>query len=247
MQALDRALNTLEKTTGFSRAFDDVVVRRGGWPNQWLTPQEINHHLTVRGFWTRGRQAVHFESRVRLVQHYLDGLIDTPAPAGDFWGTDAGASGSSISGKSAAATVGHGWKRFDGQYKHNPKTKLIEYRGVKMGRSFDRRAYQRTPVDRVTCQYGPVINMSPIGMMFTATEPREFQTGQRGYVRINHGETSLRVRVKIVWLSAQGPHTRVGVDYRGLTPHDRKTIEQIILLAGDADADEGDRRKSPRL
>ncbi|MEO1236113.1 MAG: PilZ domain-containing protein [Planctomycetota bacterium] len=245
--ALDRALATLEKTTGFSSAFEAIVVRRGGWPNRWMTPTQINDELTARHFWTRGRHVVNPDGRVRLITHYLDSLVDQPSlpdAADDFWGD-----GSSLNGKSsasAAASSGGGWKRFDGQYKLNPQTKLVEYRGAKMGRSFDRRSYQRIPVDGVSCQYGPVLNMSAMGLMFCTVSDRAFSVGQRGYLRISHGDVSLRFRGKIVWVGPTEHGTRVGIDYRGLSADDQKTIQDIILVAGDPDDDRFERRKTPR-
>lgn len=258
MQALDRALATLEKSTGFSQAFEDIVVRRGGWPNRWLTPTQINDELTGRGFWSGGRKAVHTESRVRLVKRYLDALIDGPpggsaASSGEMMG-DSTVSGllnqaSSLHGqplphKRRADDAGGAWKRFDGQYKHNPKHKLIEYRGAQMGRSFDRRTYLRVATKDLDCQYGPVLNLSQAGLMFCMVDEKPgMVVGSRGFLRITHGLTSLRVKVKVVWMSPTPHGTRVGADFRGLTKDDEKTISTLIKNAGDPDDDSFDRRR----
>lgn len=272
MQALDRALATLEKSTGFSQAFEDIVVRRGGWPNRWLTPKQINDELTGRGFWGGGRKAVHTESRVRLITRYLDALIDGPpgGGSGDRSGEDSWMGGrpddsaavlmgdSTVSGllndssslhgkklppKRRASDTACAWKRFDGQYKHNPKTKLIEYRGAQMGRSFDRRTFLRVALKDVQCQYGPVLNLSQAGLMFCMVDEKPgMTTGSRGFLRITHGLTSLRVKVKVVWMSPTPHGTRVGVDFRGLTKDDEKTISKLIREAGDPEDDTFDRR-----
>ncbi len=260
MQALDRALATLEKSTGFSRAFEDIVVRRGGWPNRWLTPTQINDELTARGFWSGGRKAVHIESRVRLIKRYLDALIDGP-PAAIASDPEASQLGdSTVNGllNASSSLVGEvpkpharragdthsAWKRFDGQYKHNPKHKLIEYRGAQMGRSFDRRTYLRVATKNLDCQYGPVLNLSQAGLMFCMVDEKPgMVAGSRGFLRINHGTTSLRVKVKVVWMSPTPYGTRVGVDFRGLTKDDEKTIAKLILEAGDPEDDSFDRRR----
>ncbi|MEM1446900.1 MAG: PilZ domain-containing protein [Planctomycetota bacterium] len=271
MQALDRALATLEKSTGFSRAFEDIVARRGGWPNRWLTPKQINDELTGRGFWSGGRKAVHIESRERLIKRYLDALIDGPPEestlggdeswAGDQPGDSAAVlmGDSTVSGLLNQSSSLHGqkltpkrraddtdsdWKRFDGQYKYKPKTKLIEYRGARMGRSFDRRTFMRVPTRDLNCQYGPVLNLSQAGLMFCMVDEKPgMVAGSRGYLRLTHGLTSLRVKVKVVWMSPTPHGTRVGVDFRGLTPRDNKVITQLIRDAGDPDGEPCDRRR----
>lgn len=264
MQALDRALATLEKSTGFSRAFDDIVARRGGWPNRWMTPTQINDELASRGFWSSGgRKAVHTDSRARLIKRYLDALIDGPqtdACAGSATGLqepslmgDSTVQGllnasSSVHGKTLpnrrrASDTASTWKRFDGQYKHNPKHKLIEYRGAQMGRSFDRRTFLRVATKDVHCQYGPVVNLSQAGLMFCMVDERPgMVAGSRGFIRITHGTTSLRVKVKVVWMSPTPHGTRVGVDFRGLTDADQQTITKLIREAGDPEEDAFDRR-----
>ena len=248
MQALDRAITTLEAKTGFSRAFEEIVVHRGGWPNRWMTPEQINDELTSRGFWSGGRKAVHLDSRARLVQHYLDTLIDQPKKAEDSWagGSPAGSSFWGVVGspKRRAGDTDCVWKRFDGQYKHNPKTKLIEYRGAKMGRTFDRRSFLRVPTKDLNCQYGPVVNLSQAGLMFCMVDEKPgMKVGSRGFLRLTHGPTSLRVKVKVVWISPTPHGTRVGADFRGLTQDDQQTITQLLRDAGDPDAEPFDRRK----
>lgn len=263
MLALDRALATLEMDTGFSRAFDDIVVRRGGWPNRWLTPEQINHELEGRGFWKGSRRSVNADSRVRLVQRYLDARVEMTQADGDSWtgkkggssllgGSSGESSGGSCGGSSflptalaegrRAGDVPSEWKRFDGQYKHNPHTKLIEYRGAKASRSFDRRAYLRVTVEKVSCQYGPVLNLSPMGLMFSTDDEPKMNSGDRGFLRIVHSQTSLRVRAKVIQITTTPLGSRVGVDFRGLTDDDRQTIAKIIADAGDPDDDSLERR-----
>ncbi|MEM6460175.1 MAG: PilZ domain-containing protein [Planctomycetota bacterium] len=266
MQALDRAIRTLEQNTGFSRAFHDLVVRRGGWPNRWMTPAEIDAALTRRGFWEGPRRDVLPDARVRLITHYLDRLIDAGKTAGsssgDTWkGSDSGGGSSfGLPGRDASALgsewsesggSGGGWQRFDGQYKHAPKTKLVEYRGARMGRSFDRRNYLRVVVRDTHTQYGPVLNLSPGGLMFCVADPeheKKFRVGGRGFLRLTctaaEPRVSIRVRCKIVWMSPTEYGTRVGVDFRGLTPDDQKSIARVIAEAGDPDDDTYDRRKT---
>lgn len=252
MLALDRALATLEKDTGFGRAFEDLAVRRGGWPNRWMTPAQINNELEARGFWAGRRRAVHLDSRVRLVQRYLDVLVDRTKASGDSWTGRKGASTGEGSGGSflpadlldgrRAGDLPSEWRRFDGQYKHNPRTKLIAYRGAKASRSFDRRATLRIAVTGVACQYGPVLNLSPLGLMFSTDEPPKMKAGDRGFLRLTHGRTSLRVRAKVIQITTTPLGSRVGVDFRGLSDDDRKMIARMIAEAGDADGDSFDRR-----
>ena len=211
MFALDRALQQLEKLSGFSEAFDDLTVRRGGFPHGWLTPRRINDELTARGFWRGQRSAVHPDARVRLLTHFLDHRVELPTP--DEY---------------------RNWKRFDGQYKRNPKTKLIDYRQAG-GRGFDRRSRARTPVTGVACQYGPVLDLSPVGLSFCTVDPPKMKPGDRGYLRITHGRTSLRVRAKTIWVSPSDHGTRVGLDFRGLSPADSETITRIMISATDHD------------
>ncbi|MEM9883594.1 MAG: PilZ domain-containing protein [Planctomycetota bacterium] len=262
MQALDRAIRTLEQNTGFSRAFHDLVVRRGGWPNRWMTPHEINAALTRRGFWNGPRRDVLADAQVRLITHYLDRLIDAGKAAGpssgDTWKNASAGSSFGLPGRDASAigsewSESGGWQRFDGQYKHAPKTKLVEYRGAQMGRSFDRRNYLRVVVHDTHTQYGPVLNLSPGGLMFCTADPeqeKKFRVGGRGFLRLtctaSDPAVSLRVRCKIVWLSPTDHGTRVGVDFRGLTHDDQKAIARVIAEAGDPDDDTYERRKNPR-
>lgn len=258
MQALDRALATLEKSTGFSRAFEDIVARRGGWPNRWLTPTQINDELTGRGFWSGGRKAVHVESRVRLIKRYLDALIDTPPDRDAFTGDSVLLGDSTVAqllnGDSAEldgpkpnrqrdSDASRGWKRFDGQYKYKPKTKLIEYRGSRRSRSFDRRNHVRVATKDLHCQYGPVLNLSQAGLMFCTVEERPgMVTGNRGFLRLTHGTTSLRVKVKVIWMSQTPEGTRVGVDFRNLKAADHHTISRLLREAFDPDGEVPDRR-----
>ena len=225
--SLDRALEQLDRTTGFAQAFHDLVVRRGGFPRGWLTAPQINAELTARGFWQGDRRAVHPQARLRLLTHFLDRLVDQPPAAGRD----------------------QEWKRFDGQYKRNPKTKLIEYRGAQMGRGFDRRAYLRVATVDLHVQYGPVLNLSETGLMFCTVETPKMNVGSRGYLRLTHApsKTSIRVRAKVVWMSPTPHGTRVGVDFRNLTLQDQAVIARLLVDAGDPDDQTTDRRRSPRL
>ena len=237
MLALDRALSQLDKATGFAKAFDELVVRRGGFPHGWLTAEKIHVELTARGFWRGDRGAVHPHARLRLLTRFLDQLVDQP----DRRKSD------------------QEWKRFDGQYKRNPQTRLIEYRGAQMGRSFDRRSYLRVAVANMHTQYGPVLNLSDTGLMFSSTEPPKMQVGSRGYLRLTHPptHTSIRVKAKIVWMSPTAPGgptsapsprgTRIGADFRGLTMQDQAVIAKLLVDAGDPDDETFDSRRSPRL
>ena len=225
--SLDRALKQLDQTAGFARAFDDLVVRRGGFPHGWLTAQKINAELTARGFWRGPLESVHPRARLRLLTRYLDQLVDHPANTPNP----------------------QNWKRFDGQYKRNPQTKLIEYRGAQMGRSFDRRAYLRVAVTDVSVQYGPVLNLSETGLMFCTVDTPKMNVGSRGYLRVTHppSKTSIRVKAKVVWMSPTPHGTRVGVDFRGLSLQDQAVIARLLADAGDPEDDSFERRQSPRL
>ncbi len=257
MLAVDRALVYLEETTGFGRALDEIVVGRGGWPNRWLTPGQINDELTARGFWRGPRRHVHLDARVRLLTRYLDHRVERPGQpittassdlpdntASDLHADDSAASNRFASLAHAAGGTSRGtsasggeWKRFDGQYKHNPRTKLIEYRGQRMAsNAFDRRAFTRVPVAGVKCQYGRVADMSTMGLRFHAPRSAAIEVGHRGYLRLAYGRISLRVRVKIVWISPGDRDLEIGADYRNLTSQDHQTILRIVAAAGD---DEG--------
>ncbi|MEM7625165.1 MAG: PilZ domain-containing protein [Planctomycetota bacterium] len=212
MLALDRALNQLEKQTGFARDFDRLVVERGGFPCGWMTAEKINEELAARGFWGGSRRAVHPDGRVRLIERFLDQRVEEFLPAAQ-----------------------NGWKRFDGQYKRNPRTRLVDYRGQQMGQSFSRRGHTRVEVDGVTCQYGPVINLAPAGLMFCTVEPPKMKAGDRGYLRIEYGSISLRVRVKVVWVNPDEHGTQVGCDFRGLTFEDQQNLSRIMIGASTGD------------
>lgn len=185
-------------------------MHRGGWPNAWMTAEQIVEELDHRGFWSGHRRLVMPQARTRLMQHFLDQLIEEGL-------TKAGDEG--------------GWKRFDGQYKRNPKTKLIDYRAQTMGRTYDRRSWQRRRVEGVRCQYGPVINLSAQGMMFTSEDRLDLQPNQRGFLRITFGKKSVRVRAKIVWTSPGPKGVEVGCDFRRLTPQDVLTLQDITAEA----------------
>jgi len=220
MLALDRALTQLEKQTGFAQDFDRLVIGRGGFPCGWMTAEKINEELAARGFWRGPRRAVNPDGRVRLIERFLDQRVEEFLPQAK-----------------------NGWQRFDGQYKRNPKTKLIDYRGPQMGRSFNRRNFSRTPVKGVECQYGPVLNLSPGGLMFCTVDKPTLAIDSRGFLRISYGDLSLRVRCKVIWVMPSSVGTRVGVDFRGLTDADSKTLQNIAETAGDPDDDSCDRRR----
>jgi hypothetical protein len=209
MVALERALHQLEKS-GFSRAFDDLTAHRGGFPSGWLTARKINNELTARGFWRGARSVVHEECRLRVLKHFLDQRVDHPTP--DAY---------------------RNWKRFDGQYKRNPQTRMIDYRKAGPTRGMDRRALPRTPVRGVRCQYGRVLDLSPVGLSFVTVEPPKMKAGDRGFLRITHGNVSLRVRAKAVWVTPNEGGTRVGMDFRGLTVGDQQTLTRMMLAAAE--------------
>lgn len=208
MLALDRALTQLEKQTGFAKDFDRLVVGRGGFPCGWMTAEQINAELDARGFWNGSRRNVHPDGRARLIERFLDQRVE------DF-----------------LSSARCGWKRFDGQYKRNPRTRLVDYRGPEMGRTINRRDHARVEVDGVTCQYGPVTNLSPIGLMFSTVDPPKMKAGDRGFLRLTWNDLSLRVRVKTVWVSPDDHGTRVGCDFRGLQLEDQQNLSRIMIGA----------------
>ncbi len=118
-----------------------------------------------------------------------------------------------------------------------------------MSKSFDRRSYLRLTMVEVHVQYGPVLNMSDTGLLFCTVDEPKMKVGSRGYIRITHApsKTSLRVKVKIVWMSPTPHGTRIGADFRGLTMQDQAVIAKLMVDAGDPDDDSFERRKSPRL
>ncbi len=210
LTALDRAIAQLEKTTGFGRAFDDLVVRRGGFPHGWLTPRKINNELTARGFWKGSRSAVHPDARLKLITRFLDLRVEQPTGQPE-----------------------QEWKRFDGQYKLNPKTRLIDYRGAQqMSRGFDRRDHARLDMVDVHCQYGPVLNLSKGGLVFSTEKPK-MNAGDRGYLRITHGQLSVRVKAKTIWVTPGEHGTHVGMDFRGLDLPAQQMIGRIMLAAAE--------------
>lgn len=210
MVALDRALSRLDKHANFSKAFDHLVVERGGFPCGWMTAQQINDELEARGFWSGPRGVVLTESRARLVKRFLDQRCDEFLPSDN-----------------------HGWQRFDGQYKRNPKTKLVKETGRHLSGSFNRRANRRATVEFVNCQYGPVKNLGMRGVMFLCEGPPEMSVGAKGYLKISHGDVSVRLKVKVLWLEEDEEEggTRVGCIFRDLKPEDEQTIARIMKSA----------------
>ena len=225
MIAEERALAYLETHTAFSRHFDRLS-QRGGWARRWLTATQITIELGEQGFWQGKRRAVLPEARAKLVGRHLDKLVDRVAPS---------------DGSSLAAAAEHlpgtgQWKRFDGQYKRNPQTRLVGYRAKEMARSFDRRAFERVKVRGVRCQYGPVLDMSTMGLHFRCEAMRHFEIGSKGYLRISHAGGSLRLRVKVVWLGpAIDLGREIGVEFRRPDDEARKTIAEILGSAGEGD------------
>lgn len=212
MLALDRALTQLEKNTGFAKDFDRLVVGRGGFPSGWMTAEQINQELDGRGFWRGSRSVVHADGRVRLLERFLDQRVEEFLPSAK-----------------------NGWKRFDGQYKRNPRTRLIDYRGQQASRSISRRDHTRVDIEGVTCQYGPVMNISPVGLMFSTVESPKMAAGDRGFLRIKWHNISLRVRVKAIWVSPDDHGTRVGCDFRNLSVDDQQNLSRIMIGAATED------------
>lgn len=209
MFALDRALAQLDQTTGFARDFDDIVVTRGGFPDRWMTAEHLNHELTKRGFWDEKRSDVHGVDRVRLIERFLDQRVEHPDDDPE-----------------------HAWKRFDGQYKRNPQTQLIDDRAPHE----ELREVRRVDVKDMRCQYGPVVNLSSRGLLFCTVDKPKMKVGDRGFLRLKHADTRLKVFVKVHWMKPSPHGTQVGADFRRLSPMAQQTIARLLIDAADEDA-----------
>lgn len=206
MLPIARALKTLEEKTGFSQAFNKATEASDNWPARWMTAVQVNHELKERGFWARTRSVVHPDARVRLVAHHLDQLVLQST-------RDGGAAG---------------WKRFDGQYKLNPVSKLLDEPKGSNSKRRPQRTSPRTPVAGVSCQYGPVLDMSPVGVRFRSEREADFMTGQKGFIRLKCGAQTVRIKVRILWMQDGIEGLTVGCDFRRLEDEQRALIEHIL-------------------
>lgn len=218
MLPIARALKTLEEKTGFSRAFVRATERSENWPARWMTAAQVNEELNERGFWARDRRAVHPDARVRLIAHYLDEQVLKASREGGPGG----------------------WQRFDGQYKLNPQSKLLDEPGRRKEHPRGHRASPRKTVSAVTCQYGPVLDMSDTGLRFCSEREADFMTGQKGFIRIKCGLLTVRVKVRILWMKDGVEGLLVGCDFRRVEEEQRTLLNEILetgsKLAGGAKA-----------
>ncbi len=218
MLPIARALKTLEEKTGFSKAFSRATESSDNWPARWMTAAQVNLELKERGFWASARSVVHQDARDRLVAYHLDQLVLQATHAG-------------------GAT---GWKRFDGQYKLNPVSKLLDTPKTHGSARRSQRSAPRTPVADVSCQYGPVLDMSPMGVRFVSEREADFMTGQKGFIRLKCGAQTVRVKVRILWMQDGIEGLTVGCDFRRLEDEQRALIDEILekgsQMARNADA-----------
>jgi len=218
MLPIARALKTLEEKTGFSRAFVRATERSENWPARWMTAEQVNDEMKARGFWARDRRAVHPNARVRLIAHYLDEQV------------------------LKASRVGGpgGWQRFDGQYKLNPQSRLLDEPGRRKREPEAQRFSRRKKVVGVTNQYGPVLDMSNSGIRFRSEREADFMTGQKGFIRLKCGLLTVRVKVRVLWMKDGVDGLIVGCDFRRVEEEQRSILDQILAagseLAGGAEA-----------
>lgn len=218
MLPIARTLKTLEEKTHFSRSFLRATERSENWPAQWMTAEQINEELTQRGFWARERRVVHPDARVRVVTYYLDQQVLKASHAGG---------------------VG-GWKCFDGQYKLNPQSKLLNEPSRAKSEPRGHRSSMRKTVSEVRCQYGPVLDMSETGLRFCSEREADFLTGQKGFIRLSCGPLTVRVKVRILWMTDGVEGLTVGCDFRRVEDEQRTLLDQILArgseLAGGSEA-----------
>ena len=211
MLPIARALKTLEEKTGFSRAFIRATERSENWPSRWMTAAQVNDEMETRGFWARDRRAVHPDARERLIAHYLDEQV-----------------------LKASRTGGPGgWQRFDGQYKLNPQSKLLDDPANRKESHRGHRTSPRKTVSGVTCQYGPVLDMSDTGVRFRSEREADFMTGQKGFIRLKCGLLTVRVKVRILWMKDGVDGLLVGCDFRRVEEEQLMLLDQILTLGSE--------------
>ncbi len=214
MLPIARALKTLEEKTGFSRAFIRATERSENWPARWMTAEQINEEMKARGFWSGDRRVVHVDARIRLITHYLDEQVL----------------------KASRESSHEGWKRFDGQYKLNPQSKLLQEPKRRRTDGSTQRVALRKVVTGVTCQYGPVMDMSDTGIRFISEREADFMTGQKGFIRLKCGLLTVRIKVRILWMNDGVEGLAVGCDFRRVEEEQRTLLDQI-LTAGSQQAE----------
>ena len=133
-----------------------------------------------------------------------------------------------------------GWQRFDGQYKLNPQSKLINDPTKRRRTSTDQRVEARSDVAGVTCQYGPILDMSRTGVRFRSDREADFLAGQKGFIRLTCGKLTVRTSVKVLWMKDGVEGLSVGCDFRRIDEEQQLLINKILAtgidLLGDSQA-----------
>jgi len=203
MDAINEVLTFLERHTDFSKDLADLV-QRPQWPAGWLSSYQLAQEVERFGFWNGLRSRIPQETRTRLLDRFLQQAADDEAS---------------------------GWTCVDDQYKFNPTDNDIDNGKAVTNPDSQRRRHGRVQCEMLTCQFGPVANLSASGVMVIGIGKPQHQVDDRVPLNLTCLDHRVSVTARVAWTRPTDTGYRMGLEFTDMTAEQAQTIRELLPIA----------------
>ncbi len=208
MQVAKSVLAFLDREGQFKADFGEITGDPG-WPTEWMSIEAINEELLSRNFWSEARSQLPEQAQQALVAAYLEEQTD-----------------------GCKRIIGPGWVYDSGRFRFEAPTQSDkELNARAMDRPDQRRRHGRCRTELISCQLGPVVDLSLSGMMVQAKPGLSKRVGKVFKLTLRCLEQKMRVRAEVIWVRQEGKRCKIGLQFVDVDEFTEDKLRQVFNVA----------------